>query len=252
MRILILRPEPEAGRMAKELRRRGHDAIAAPMLVRESLGSSSDDLAGRRWQGVLVTSPKALGDFPVPERLLDLPVFAVGAASAAAARAAGFRDVRTGPGTAEGLAADLRGRLDPAAGPLLWLAATDRSVDLAALLAGDGLAVDLVETYRMVPRGELTDAERAALAAGAIVVTASARTSAALADLLGRAGEGGARGQVVAAISQKAAAPLAAAGAGEVAVAGEPTAASLFALVEALSSRRGLTAPPAGDEIEQE
>lgn len=136
-------------------------------------------------------------------RLLDLPAYTVGPATSAAARAAGFGDVREGPG---GGGQALLGAL-PGAGRLLWLAAKERT----ALVPPAGVTLVPVVTYAM-DLARLSDEAGAVLAAGSVdwALLTSARAARRFGDEVDRLGV--ARGGVgVGAIS---AAVLAAAGAG--------------------------------------
>jgi uroporphyrinogen-III synthase len=101
VRLLVTRPSPGAEASAAIIEALGHEAIIAPLLVTEAID----------WQlpsplppALMLTSAAAvrLGG-PLLAALRDLPVFVVGTATAAAARAAGFADVRTGPGTVQAL-----------------------------------------------------------------------------------------------------------------------------------------------------
>ena len=96
MRVLVTRPEPAASATAAALAGHGHQALLAPLLA----------TAPRLWvapatapKALLVTSANAVrhgGEGLLAYR--SLPVFAVGPATAAALRAAGFGDVRDGGG----------------------------------------------------------------------------------------------------------------------------------------------------------
>ena len=121
MRLLVVRPEPGAAATAAKLRALGHEPIVLPLLATEALD----------WQppatlpdGVIITSAAAVRHAgPAAAGLQHLPLFCVGGATAAAARAAGWRDVGQGPGTLQGLLDEL------AATPrlLLHLAGEDRT-----------------------------------------------------------------------------------------------------------------------------
>lgn len=122
MRLLVLRPEPGATATAKRAREMGLDPIVAPLFeVRPRAWAAPDDPI----DAVMLTSAnaaRALGT--APAALAMLPVYAVGAKTAAAARAAGFEDVRTGEAGVEALA---RRALADGIVTLLHLAGEDRT-----------------------------------------------------------------------------------------------------------------------------
>lgn len=98
---------------------------------------------------VIATSPNALrnasAEFLLP--LLQHRLFAVGEATAAAARLAGFHDVVAAGGTAIDLAA-LIGREMPVGARLLHIAGRERTYGFDEDLRQRGFAVEIVETYR--------------------------------------------------------------------------------------------------------
>ena len=120
---------------------------------------------------------------PQLDRFLALPAFAVGAATAAAARARGFADVRTAEGDASALFA--RASAD-GFGALLHLAGAER----AEARIPAGLSVGLCTVYSSDPAPAFTQDSRAALAANLVdlVLLYSARTAAVFAELADRLG----------------------------------------------------------------
>ncbi|HEY8622769.1 MAG TPA: uroporphyrinogen-III synthase [Casimicrobiaceae bacterium] len=94
-RVLVLRPEPGASATIEQARKRGIEAIAVPLFEVEPLAWIAPDPA--QFDGVLLTSANAarLGGDGLQE-LRTLPVYAVGEATAQAAREAGFAIAATG------------------------------------------------------------------------------------------------------------------------------------------------------------
>lgn len=148
MRLLLTRPREDSLALAEALAARGHAASIEPVLSIERLPAPPLDLAGV--QALLVTSRHGLAALAQATARRDLPLFAVGAATAAAARAAGFGLVESAEGDALSLAALLRRRLDPAAGTLLHAAGEAVAQDLGLLLAPDGFTCRRVTLYRAV------------------------------------------------------------------------------------------------------
>lgn len=94
-KLLILRPQPGADETAARARALGLDPVVAPLFDVKPLAWTAP--AGP-FDAIMLTSANAArhaGGGLAP--FLVLPCFAVGEATAAAARAAGFADVRTGP-----------------------------------------------------------------------------------------------------------------------------------------------------------
>lgn len=157
MRVIVTRPEPAGTKTARRLTELGHTAVSLPLFraEHEPHAVSGDDAAQ---SGALIfTSAEALRalDKGEPDRvkaLLALPVFAVGAATAAAARKLGFPTVLVSGGNGEalaGLIAESRAMLNGK--PLLYLAGEPRSPGLEAGLGARGLACRVCLVYRMAP-----------------------------------------------------------------------------------------------------
>ena len=114
--LVILRPEPAASRSADRARAMGLEVRVLPLFALEPVPWSAPDPAD--FDGLVLTSDNAvrLGGKDIA-RLLPLPVHAVGAATAAAARDAGFSVASIGEGGARSMALP--------AGRLLHLAGRD-------------------------------------------------------------------------------------------------------------------------------
>ena len=184
MRILITRPAPDDAKQAEALRARGHEPVLAPLLDIK-FEQPRLDLDGV--QALIVTSRnalRALATHPQAKQLTLLPLFAVGEATAAAARDLGFAQVTTGPGKAAGLAERLRAELDPANGALLHLAGEDLAFDLASALPVFELRQPVL--YRAVPATALPEEALRALKAGKVeaAILMSPRTAEIFVSLL--------------------------------------------------------------------
>lgn len=137
MDILVTRPSPGGEATAARLQALGHQVTLTPLMVTEAVDWNPPDV---RPAAIMLTSGFAarLADAGA---FHDLPVFAVGSATARAAQAAGFGDVRDGGGTAQVL-------LDRVAaagfGDVLHLAGADR----VTVTVPAGLCVTTVTVYR--------------------------------------------------------------------------------------------------------
>lgn len=160
MAILVTRPHPDDETTATALRDRGFDVLRAPMLRFEPVPFQDD--ADARYGAVIATSANALRAIAPHlsgSRLLQLPLFAVGEHTAAAAREAGFEQVIASKGHA-GVLRDLvlaavKSKQLKKASPLLYLAGADLARDLGGELGDKGFTVVTHTTYRMVPAPSL-------------------------------------------------------------------------------------------------
>lgn len=235
MHLLVTRPEPESEALAAGLRARGHEVTIAPLLSIRYLDGVS--LPAREWQALLITSAngaRALGR--IADRYLkQVPLLAVGEASAAAARAEGFSNVRAAEGDVHALEALALRLLDPAKGPLFHAAGSVLAGDLKALLEARGFEVERLALYEAekqpLPRSVLE-----ALRAGRIdgVLFFSPRTAGQFAALIAEAGLAASLAGVTAyCLSGAVAAQLKGLTFRAVHVAAEPSQSALTALISA-------------------
>lgn len=191
MRLLVTRPDEDAGPLVEALTGLGHEAIAAPLLaIRPVEGAVIPDTP---WQAVLITSAngaRAIGARREMARLSQIPVLAVGEASAAAARVAGFADVTVAGGNVHALVGLALGRLSPGGGPLLHIAGAVTAGDLKGMLEARGFSVDRIVLYEAVTAGELPEVAVAALRGRQVdgALFYSPRTARQFADLVRDAG----------------------------------------------------------------
>ncbi len=191
MRLLVTRPEPDASHQAELLAARGHEPVLAPLLAIRSATDVPLELDGA--QALIVTSRNALRalashrDLPAA---LQLPLFAVGEATAQAAAELGFAKVTCGPGTATTLGPLIAGELSPKSGALVHLSGETVAFDLKSALEAQGFIVRQPILYRAVPATRLPDEALASLNAGRLdgVILMSPRTAAIFAALVVRQG----------------------------------------------------------------
>jgi len=148
MRILVTRPREDGAALAARLKACGHDVVVAPLLEIRPLRNAVVELEGV--QALLLTSANGARALPADSALRALPVLAVGARTAAAAREAGFAEVTSAGGDVSDLAALAARRLDPGAGALLHVAAGQVAGDLAGRLGAAGFEVRRAVLYRTV------------------------------------------------------------------------------------------------------
>lgn len=190
MRLLVTRPADEATATAARLNAQGHTTLIQPLLAYESL--RPPELKDRPGAIALTSrnAVRALGDWPFAAKWRSLPVFAVGDATAAAARDAGFTAVRSAAGDGLALARLVAGSLKPRDGTVLYPAAANRSPVFETELKGSGFTVETVIAYRMIPAQKLDAGVKAALSSGALdgVLFYSPRTASVFRDLVTAAG----------------------------------------------------------------
>lgn len=162
MRIWVTRSAPEAEATADRLRARGHAPLVAPVLNLRRTEGPPPSLAGVG--AVAFTSRNAVTVFCElsPERAL--PVFAVGDATARAAREAGFERVTSADGDVEALAALIAARCGELSGPVLHAGASEPAGDLLGALTAAGVPCLQHASYR-VEDAEIPLAATAALQA---------------------------------------------------------------------------------------
>lgn len=178
--MLITRPKADAEALARTLEALGHDVAMEPLLTIERLAvePALDDV-----QAIALTSANAVP--ALNEACMALPLFAVGDATAAAARRAGHARVEQSDGDAASLARLIAATCAPTQGAILHLAGTEVRAGLAEGLTEAGFAVVRQAVYRAAAAERLSLAARAALRAGVdAVLLSSPRTARIFAGLI--------------------------------------------------------------------
>ena len=187
--VLVTRPEPGASETAARVAALGWRPVLAPSLV---LAPRQDAAPLPRCQAILVTSRAAARALTPPAPCP--PLIAVGAATAAEARARGFTDVEAAiGGDAAGLATHVAASRDPALGPLLLAVGAGYARDLEAALRTAGFRVLRRVVYAARPADVLPEPARAALAQHEVAAALflSPRSAECAMSLLHAAGLGG-------------------------------------------------------------
>ena len=205
--LAVLRPEPGNAATAARIEAEGMRAIRLPLFEVVPVAWRAPDPAG--YGALLVTSANAIRHGgPELDRLRHLPVFAVGEATAAAARAAGFAVESVGKGGVAAIAARTRGKR------ALHLAGRDRveaGAHAITVYASDPLPIDPAPLL------------------GSIALLHSARAAARLAEIAPD------KSRIAIAAISLAAAKAAGPGWAALVVAGEPTDAALIAAARGLA-----------------
>ncbi|TAJ71382.1 MAG: uroporphyrinogen-III synthase [Phenylobacterium sp.] len=180
-RIWITRAQPGADVTAERVRAMGHDAIVAPLLAVRVLPDVSVDLRGVA--ALAFTSANGVRAFADVSGERGLKVFAVGAATAQAARAAGFKSVLSADGDVEALADGIAVRRSELRGAVLHPGAAEPAGDLAGALEKHGVEARRLILYETAPV-DLAAAEAEALSRSDTVLLHSPRAAQVLAKLL--------------------------------------------------------------------
>jgi uroporphyrinogen-III synthase len=211
-RVLVLRPEPGASETLERARQLGLDAVSMPLFRIEPVEWKPPEPAG--FDGLLLTSANAVrcaGDGL--QSLRGLKAYAVGEATAAAAREAGLDIASTG----EAGVTRLLGSIEPDL-RLLHLCGEERTEAPDARQR-----ITAVPVYRAVP----TEADLSG-AAGAVALIHSPRAARRLAELVDE------RGSIAIAAISQAAGDAAGEGWEQVEAIDTPTDAALLALAARL------------------
>ena len=237
MRLLVTRAAADAVRLAERLEAHGHEVVLEPLITIVPL---SFTLPSGPIAAFVLTSRHAAwplaasaANMVTANAAVRRPVCCVGAATAAAARAAGLGNVVAARGDAAALVARLADTIDPAAGALVHVRGRHVTAGLADTLRGRGFRVDEVIAYEAEAATSLSPRTRAALRDGALdgVLLMSPRTARIFARLVADAGLGGAAAGTTAYCLSKAVADALDGLAMPIAIAGRPDLESLLGLV---------------------
>lgn len=187
-RLLVTRPMEDAEPLVRRLDAMGFACAVEPMLRMVWLDGPDLDLTNV--QALLFTSANGVRGYARRTARIDRPVYAVGDATAAAAREVGFTQVESASGDVYALAELVRSRLDPADGTLLHVAGSKVAGDLAGLLGTAGFTLTRVMLYDAVPADRLSDQTATFLRTSALagVLFFSPRTAQSFVKLLAEAG----------------------------------------------------------------
>ena len=132
MRVLVTRPGADGHLLANILDDLGIDTIREPLLTIRNLDVKTIDLDGI--QAYLTTSANGVKALINVKPNFDIPLFAVGDASAITARQEGFKTVHSASGNVAALAQLVTDILDPTGGSLLYATSSSQAGDLQGVL----------------------------------------------------------------------------------------------------------------------
>ena len=181
LKIWITRAQPGAEATAARVRALGHAPFVAPLLAVRMVEDPQIDLEGVK--ALAFTSANGLRAFAQACADRSLQVFAVGAATAQAAREVGFRRVLSADGDVAALADGIAARRSEIGGAVLHPGAAELAGDLAGALGRAGVEVRALTLYDTVPV-EPTSDQLEALAQADVALVHSAKGAQALAAVL--------------------------------------------------------------------
>ena len=171
--LIVTRPEPGNAATVARARALGIDVNAAPLFAARALPWHAP--SAEHFDALLLTSAQAVRlAGPDLAKLAALPVYAVGASTAAAAEAAGLRVAMVGDSDAQALIDALTASGEPS---ILWLCGWDRSA-----LDARGARLVPLPCYAVDPVDPPPDWPRL-IAAPAVILAHSARGAARVAEL---------------------------------------------------------------------
>jgi len=180
-KIWITRAQPGADATAERVRAMGHEALVAPLLAVKTIDDVQIDLSGVA--ALAFTSANGVRAFADRSGDRSLKVFAVGAATAQAARAAGFRSVLSADGDVDALAEGIALRRSELKGAVLHPGAAEPAGDLAGVLEKHGVEARRLVLYETAPV-QLSEREAQTLARADAALIHSPRAAQVLAKVL--------------------------------------------------------------------
>lgn len=191
-RVLVTRPAVDAGPLAQALEARGFEVRMEPLLEIRFPDQPAPDLSGL--QALAFTSANGVRALihaaPEAAAVAGLSVFAVGRATARAAREVGFDEVISADGDVSSLARLIIGRLQKGKGGVLHVAGSHRAGDLVSRIEAAGIPATRAVLYEAAAVEALSEDAVEEIEAGAIgwVLIFSPRTAGLFVNLMDAAG----------------------------------------------------------------
>ncbi len=135
-RVLVTRPGEDGIILAEILAEQNVETIIAPLFTIKNIDGPTIELD--KFQALLLTSANGVRALSRRTDRRDLPVYAVGDATAMTARTAGFGQVHSAAGNVETLVGLVEEILKPQDGPLLHISGSEAAGDLIRLIERAG------------------------------------------------------------------------------------------------------------------
>lgn len=143
--LVITRPREDAAPLAAALKGIGVEAISAPLMQIRTIPGPELDLVGV--QGLLFTSANGARAFAARSSVRDIPVFAVGDATARTSKDLNFKNITSANGDVDDLATLVGTACDPGHGELLHACASVVAGDLSGALAAQDFRINRQVLY---------------------------------------------------------------------------------------------------------
>ena len=234
--VLLTRPLTDSRRMADDLAEDGIETLIWPLTRIEPVEARLPHPL--RTDALVVTSAHGIRAFAALSARRDLPVLAVGEATARVARELGFPLSFAAPGNSEALATLA---LQSGFHRFLYPRGRDVATDLAGTLRAKGKQVTEVVVYRTAETGQPPAPIAAALRRGSLCAVSiwSARNAGILARWLSDSGTFDLTRTSLVAISEKAAIPLKSSGFGHITVVKASDAAGMLQTIRQIAQAAG-------------
>jgi uroporphyrinogen-III synthase len=161
MRVLVTRPGEDGTALAEILGALGVETIVEPLLTIKQIEGAPLEL--KTIQAILLTSANGVRALARRSDRRDIPVYAVGDATATTARSSGFTQVHSAAGNVETLADLVIEMLTPKEGPLLHVAGSLVAGDLVGLIEAAGFKCSREVLYEAVAERSLMSSTIAAI-----------------------------------------------------------------------------------------
>lgn len=182
--VLVTRPGHQAAGLMTALSLRGYVPVSAPVLEMHACDMAIPE---GDFDALAFTSANGVAAFAAREVRRDIPVFAVGPSTAAAARKAQFQKIVSGEADAAALAGLIANAL-PQGAHVLYPSARDIAFNLDHALSAARIRTTRVVVYEMKIAAALPKAALEAISEGCVALFHSARSLSAFAGLAHGAG----------------------------------------------------------------
>jgi uroporphyrinogen-III synthase len=227
----LLRPIDEARRSAAALEASGYRIVLAPVTRIVGTGATVPD---SQFDAIVATSARAFNFLSAEAcaRLAQIPMFAVGDSTAAAARSCGLSAVQTIAPDGSSLVPILLERLSSQT-RLLYLAGQFRKTEIEDAVLATGAKLALVEVYRAEAAAGWSEAEADAIRGCAAALHYSPRSAVLACDFARQVAiDAHFREMTHVCLSLHVAEPLRALGASRIVIASRPREDALFAALQ--------------------
>ncbi|MBT7955916.1 MAG: hypothetical protein HN731_12045 [Rhodospirillaceae bacterium] len=243
MRVLVTRPGEDGTALAELLGARGVESVVEPLLAIKQIEGPALALEGV--QAFLLTSANGVRALARRTDRRDIPVYAVGDATATTARGTGFTQVHSAAGNVETLAELVAELLKAEDGPLLHVAGSAVAGDLIGLVEAAGFECKREVLYEAANERSLTSSTIAAIKDNHIeaVTLYSPRSAEIFVELIRKARlVRSCRNMLAICLSQAVADKISELHWLDIHIAAEPNQEALLDLVAALNDAEGTTA----------